>query len=170
MKLLSAIAILFFSFFLMTCSSIQTNNSYDNSYDFTAFNTYKISKDLPARPDGVQMPSATYSLIKSAIDLEMTKKGIGKNEKLAEIGITWHTALNDEVYETADNVSSWENSFESNEKEMLIIDILDLKSGKVVWRGWAKNVLNTENLEERINEAVKEILVEFPPKSIPTGN
>lgn len=170
MKLLSTIVFLFLSIFFIACSSVQTNISYDDSYDFTVFNSYKIVKELPARPDGVQMPSATFSLIKNAINFEMAKKGIGKNNTLAEIGVEWHTALNDDVYETSDNISSWEDNFESTEKGMLIIDVLDMKTKKVVWRGWAKNVLNTEKLEERINEAVAEILIEFPPNSIPTGN
>ena len=170
MKRLHVIIFLLLSFIFFSCSSAQVNRIYNQSFDFTPFTTYKIIKELPKRPDGVQMPSATYGLIKSAVDLEMAKKSFGKNKERAEFGITWHTALNDKVFENDEALKDWEKNFNSSEEGMLIIDIVYLETGNVVWRGWEKSVLGTENLEERINEAVQEILEPFPPTSVPTGN
>ena len=55
------------------------------------------------------------------------------------------------------------------EEGSLILDFVDAKSKKLIWRGSAKaqidNVDTPEKSEKLINEAVKEILKEYPPSS-----
>ncbi len=170
MKTKISFIFLILSFAFISCSSFDVSRDYNHLFDFNVFETYKIVKELPKGPTGQAMPSATYGLIKSAIDLEMAKKGFGKNDERSNFGITWHTALNDEVYENIDDLEAWKQAFSQSDEGMLIIDVIYLKENKVVWRGWAKDVLSSENLKERINEAVSEILDPFPPKSIPVGN
>ncbi len=170
MKLYTTFILVLLSFVFCACSSSDLSKTYNNSFDFNPLDTYKIVKTLPIGPGGQAMPSATFNLIKSAIDLDMAKKGFGKNKELADFGITWHTALNDEVYENTGDLTGWQKAFSKNDTGMLIIDIIYLKENKLVWRGWAKDVLSSENLEENIKEAVTEILEHFPPKSVPTGN
>lgn len=165
MKRFTFITITFLLFSFAACSSAVVNNSYHHSFDFTKFVSYKIVKVVPKQPAGGQMPSATFGLIKSAIDLEMARKSYGKNDQLADFGIDWHTALNDDVYMSGSSLKRWDGVFAENEKGMLIIDIIDLENNSVVWQGWKKNVLGSENLEEGIKEAVKEILSKFPPEN-----
>jgi hypothetical protein len=54
------------------------------------------------------------------------------------------------------------------EEGSLILDFVDAKSKKMIWRGVAKaevqNVDTPEKKEKLINEAVQEILKNFPPK------
>ena len=76
-----------------------------------------------------------------------------------------YTALNEEVYSNDEQIKNWNDSFSKNEEGMLIIDIVNLENNSIVWRGWKKNVLKSANLEEGINEAVHEILSEFPPEN-----
>ena len=161
-----SILFIFFSLLFFSCSSITVNYDYNRSFDFTKYTSYKIIKTIPQRPDGVAMPSFTYNLVREAIESELTKSGVGKNEQRADFGITWHTALNDIVYENVDNLKDWKDNFNSEEEGMLIIDFVDISTGEVVWRGWSKNVLTSENLEEKIKESVHEILSLYPPKEM----
>lgn len=158
--------IFIFTFFLVSCSSVNVNNDHNKSFDFTKLSTYKILKELPKLPDGSQMPSLTYNLIASAVDLEMSKRGIGKNELLANFGIDWHTSLDEKVYKNVNSLTNWESNFSHDETGMLILDIVDLESGNVIWRGWAKEVLTSQNLEEKISDSVSKILSQYPPENI----
>lgn len=54
---------------------------------------------------------------------------------------------------------------ESYEKGTLIIDIVDLKTDRLVWRGWDSSTVNQVNYSEaRINKIVPGILDDFPPR------
>lgn len=161
-SILFMIIILLFS----SCSTVTVNSDYDPAFNFTEYTSYKIVKSVPQRPDGVAMPSLTFSLVREAIEYELTKRGIGKNEKLADFGITWYTALNSDVYDNVDNLKDWKSNFNSEDEGMLIIDFVDVNTGKVVWRGWSKNILSSENLEDKIKESVHEILSHYPPKEM----
>lgn len=166
MKLKYFLLFLTLSILLLSCSSLKVDSVHNRSFDFTNFSTYKILKELPTLPDGSQMPSLTYNLIASAIDFEMSKRGIGKNELLANFGIDWHTSLDEKVYKNVNSLTNWESNFSDDETGMLIIDVVDLESGNVVWRGWAKEVLTSQNLEEKISNSVSQILYQYPPENI----
>ncbi|MEE9271049.1 MAG: DUF4136 domain-containing protein [Candidatus Krumholzibacteria bacterium] len=49
----------------------------------------------------------------------------------------------------------------------LVLDIIDPAANEVIWRGWASQALDSDPDPERfrmyVNDAVKEILAEFPP-------
>lgn len=164
----SAFTFFFFiiTLFFFSCSSVKVHTDHNKSFDFTKFTTYKILKELPKLPDGAQMPSLTYDLIGRAIDFELAKHGFGKNNLFANFGIDWHTALDEKIYQNVNSLTNWKSNFSEDETGMLIIDIVDLESGNVVWRGWAKDVLTSQNLEEKISESVSQILSQFPPKNI----
>ena len=50
----------------------------------------------------------------------------------------------------------------------IILDIIDARSGELIWRGWAKGELaanpKPEQVHEYIKKAVREVLDEFPPE------
>ena len=66
-------------------------------------------------------------------------------------------------YRGAGGISTYEY-----EEGSLILDFVDTKSKKMIWRGVAKaDVMNAdspEKIEKLINEAVQKILKNFPPK------
>jgi len=53
-------------------------------------------------------------------------------------------------------------------KGTLLLDVIDAKTDEVIWRGWASGVLpddpDPEDVDHYVAEAVREILVEFPPQ------
>ncbi|MCZ7602666.1 MAG: DUF4136 domain-containing protein [Melioribacteraceae bacterium] len=161
-----SILFLFIILLFTSCSTITVNSDYDSAFNFTEYTSYKIIKTLPQRPNGVAMPSLTFNLVREAIESELTKSGVGKNEHRADFGITWHTALNDNVYENVESLKDWNDYFDSAEEGMLIIDFVDINTNQIVWRGWSKNVLTSENLEEKIKESVRKILSLYPPKEM----
>ena len=50
----------------------------------------------------------------------------------------------------------------------LVLDITDVRTGEVIWRGWASKSLDLDPRPEKVrmyvDEAVAEMLAEFPPK------
>lgn len=161
--LVYTIFLLLVFFILSACSSADVNSDYDHSFDFTQLTTYKILKELPQNSEEGNSSLADEK-IKNAIELEMTKKGIGKNEKLADYGITWNTKLND--VDKNDALKNWKSSFSAGEKGMMIIDAVDIKTNKIIWRGWSKNAFTGDDFDEVINDVVADILSLFPPEHL----
>lgn len=157
------ISFLLVFFVLSACSSVDVNSDYNHSFDFTQLTTYKILKEF-SQNSGNGNSSLADEKIKNAIELEMTKKGIGKNEKLADYGITWNTKLND--VDKNDALKNWNSSFSGGEKGMLIIDAVDIKTNKIIWRGWSKNAFTGDDFDEVINDVVADILSLFPPEHL----
>ena len=155
---------LLLSFYLSSCSSATINNDYSHSFDFAKITSYKIIKRTPLGPTGYSMPSATFGFILSAIKKEMAERKITRDPNSAELGITWQTAFNDELYDNSGLLKNWQDYISKTDIGLLIIDIVDLSTNNVIWRGWQKDVLNSESLEKSIDTAVTEILSSFPPK------
>lgn len=59
-----------------------------------------------------------------------------------------------------------DNTVESREQGTLMLDIIDGRSKRLVWRGWTSDWVNRDNYSEKaVTQAVEEILAKFPPKS-----
>ena len=54
------------------------------------------------------------------------------------------------------------------EQGTLIIDVVDTRTNKVVWRGWAQDVMNgiidnQDRLEKKVDEEVTKMMMLLPP-------
>lgn len=55
-----------------------------------------------------------------------------------------------------------------NEVGTIVLDVMDARTNRLIWRGWAQNPLegvldNPERFQSRINEAVTRMFARFPP-------
>ncbi|MCE9685225.1 DUF4136 domain-containing protein [Shewanella sp. AS16] len=181
-KLLLAVAVLALS----ACSSTKTSWDYDPGVNFTQYKTYAwVAK---------QMDGASYQLdglmderVRDAMNAELAMKGFKQVDMAnADVLVNYLTKIDKKI--DVDTFSSnfgynpyygpawgWgagmqtQTSVREYEVGTLILDIVDHKTNKLVWRGsLADTVRNKKSPQEKvqiINAAVASIMQNYPPKA-----
>ena len=159
----------------------KTSYDYDKSASFTGYKTY-------AQKEGTKVGQQLIDdRIVAAIDKELAAKGLTKSEANPDLVVVYHVAFDKEK-----DISTYSSGYgggygpygygwgggwggsttNTTVRDILVgtmvIDMADASKKQVVWRGMGvKEVNTTANPEKRdksINEAVKKILKNFPPK------
>ena len=162
--------------FLAGCSSITVNQDYDPAYDFNKLKTYGF---IPITEDaGIDQLNATR--LGDAIKANLTAKGYTLAEN-ADFGIA--------LFFTKDTKTSIQSTggygygygygyrgyggmggstyVTQYEEGTLVIDFVDMAKQELVWRGVGTGAVSespsVEERTEKINNAVTQILEQFPP-------
>lgn len=165
--IIAAIAI----FVIGGCSTISVNQDYDPGYDFSQLKTFGF---LPVPSDaGIDQLSA--SRLGDAIKSELTAKGYTLSEE-ADFGVALHFGQ-----QTKTNVQSYGYGYggwwgrpgiggvdvTQYDEGTLVIDFIDIEKNELIWRGTGTGVISdspsVEEKTENVNNAVKQILAQFPP-------
>jgi hypothetical protein len=157
------------------CSSISVHQDYDPEYDFSKLKTFGF---IPLSSEaGIDQLSADR--LSNAIKTELLAKGYTLSEQ-ADFGIALLFSS-----KTKTNVQSYGYGYgygyygrpgyggtggvdvTQYEEGTLVIDFVDMKENKLVWRGIGSGTLSqSPTVEERtknVNNAVAQILAQFPP-------
>jgi hypothetical protein len=162
--------------FLAGCSTISVNQDYDPAYDFSKLKTFGF---IPITEEaGIDQLNATR--LGDAIKANLTAKGYTLSEQ-ADFGIA--------LFFTKDTKTSIQSTgaygygygygyrgyggmggstyVTQYEEGTLVIDFVDMAKQELVWRGVGTGALSdSPSVEERtanINNAVTQILAQFPP-------
>jgi hypothetical protein len=165
----------------LACSGIQVTTDYDPSADFTRVRSYAWFDDKSGvQGDRADVTSLLDQRLRRSIDAELQRKGlspVGRAE--ADVLVGYHlgveTKLDVNTIDTGygygygryrGGISSHTTVTEYQEGTLLI-DLIDPKSKQLIWRGSGQSRLRRsstpEQREQRIDEAVAEILKSFPP-------
>ena len=161
--------------FLSGCSSITVNQDYDPAYDFSKLKTFGF---IPITSEaGIDQLSADK--LGNAIKTELLAKGY-KLETPADFGIalmfSQQTKTNIQSYGYGYGYGAWGGrgmygtggvDVTQYQQGTLIIDIIDMPTQKLVWRGTGSGTMSdspsVETRTENINNGVNQILAQFPP-------
>jgi hypothetical protein len=179
MKAIHAFLVIFLMGFVVSCSTIYgVQYDYDKQADFKNLKTY----DWMTVPEKADIDSLKVERVKKAVNAELQAKGLMMTSNNPDFLIAEHMGRKDKV-----QVTNWDYGYGSSgryrgggywgpqgvdtyqyEEGSLILDFVDAKSNKMIWRGVAKAQIDDTNTPEKseklINEAVQEILKNFPPK------
>lgn len=170
---------------LAGCSGIHVSQDYSNRMAFTGFNTYDWGQSgAEAKADLKTDDPLVMERIQDALEKTLSGKGWTLDKGLPQCRIAYHY-----IVETKLSTSQSGPSFgialggvrggtamalgagteiEQYDEGQVVIDMLDGKTGKLVWRGKGTfrvaSHLKPEKLTEKINMTVKKIMDQFPPK------
>jgi Domain of unknown function (DUF4136) len=159
----------------------KVSYDYEKTANFAGFKTY-------AHKDGTKVGQPLIDdRIVAAIDKELATKGLTKSEANPDVVVVYHVAFDKEK-----DISTYSSGYgggygpygygwgggwggtttNTTVRDILVgtmvIDLADVNKKQVVWRGMGvKEVNTTANPEKRdksINEAVKKIFKNYPPK------
>jgi hypothetical protein len=181
MRAIHTLFVLFFLGFTVSCSTTYgVKYDYDQQANFADLKTF----DWMPVPEKSGTNSLVVQRVKNAVNAELKAKGLMMTSNNPDFLIAQHLGKKDKV-----QVTDWGYGYGLHggyrggyrggywgpggvstykyEEGSLILDFVDAKSKKMIWRGAAKaevqNADTPEKSEKVINEAVKEILKNFPP-------
>lgn len=159
------------------CSSLQVNVDYDPGFDFQTQKSFAIAHYNKEGEDTL----LSDRLIK-ALEADLHSKGYMKSAKeAADLIVTFHTNVENKVsidtdyqmigyarYGYGGGMVATTRTY-NYQKGTLIIDVLNPKDEKIVWRGMATDILKEHKTpQERtayINKVVQETMKDFPHRS-----
>ena len=154
---------------LAACSSVSTSYDFDPKADFAGLKGYGWIAPNPRDPPP-RNPFARQR-IEAAVDAELEKKGYKRGDTVdflvaAHTGSQQRVRVSDYGY----GYGHWGGSridVYQYEEGTLILDIIDAKSNKIMWRGSATAAVmpnpSPEETSKLINEAVTKLMRDFPP-------
>lgn len=171
---------------LAACSSVRVSQDYDESADFSAYRTYDW---FPApREETGQLRLDNPLLderVVSAIERTLASKGYSKvSGGEPDFYVYYHLSMQEKLdvrtmntyYGGVGRRGRWrgwggvgfDTYVDQYDEGMLVIDIGDARARKLVWRGSGTRRLREspepEEVTQQVNEAVSEILKQFPPR------
>ena len=111
--------------------------------------------------------------------MEMQNKNISKSNS-PDLIVSISTEAKEKIYiNSIVNSSFWNpwfwgpnhNYINSQTEGILYLNIIDSESNQLVWQGKGKGLINeySKNRDQRINEFVAKILLNFPPQELDTN-
>lgn len=163
---------------LNACSVLKVNVDYDSSYDFENKKTYTV---VASDREGVNtlISDRIANAIKNSLN---TKAYTNEAQKDADLIFVFHANVKNKTdiemdYQTigfggfgmgfGGNVIATPTTYNYTEGK-LIIDALNPKTKKIVWRGVASDELSESSTPQEkttyINRVVSTMMAKFPPK------
>jgi len=149
------------------CSSISVSQDYDTSFDFSKWKNYGF---MPI-PESAGIDQLTADKISNAIRRELNAKGY-KDSEPSDFGIALHFGQ-----KTVTDVQSYGYGWgwygggvdvSQYQEGTLIIDLIDMKTNKLEWRGTAQGALadnpDVQTRTANVDSAVSQMLAPFPPE------
>ena len=161
----------------------KTSYDFDKTADFASFKTYAMKDGTP-----VGQPLIDQRIV-AAIDTQLTAKGLKKSDANPDVYVIYHVA-----FDKQKDISTFSSGYgggygpygygwgggwgggmattTTTVRDIvvgtLVVDMADAKKNQMVWRGMGVKEVNTQaNPEKRdksINEALKKIFKNYPPK------
>lgn len=177
-KIYSSISIIVIitALFFAGCSTISVNQDYDPAYDFSKLKTFGF---IPITEEaGIDQLNATR--LGDAIKANLTAKGYTLSEN-ADFGIALFFTKNTKTNIQSTGTYGYGYGYgyrgyggmggstyvTQYEEGTLVIDFVDMAKQELVWRGVGTGALSespsVEERTENINNAVTQILAQFPP-------
>jgi hypothetical protein len=165
------------------CSTMAVTSDYDPSAKFTGYKTYKWMSEPPKKTGDPRIDgnSILASRIQSSVERQLAAKGYEKQSSgTPSFLVGYHASIEKKTSVRMLNDHyrygpGWGWSYRGPQTYVydydvgtLILDIVDPKTRKLLWRGTATGGADPsasgEARQKKINEAVTRILETFPPK------
>ncbi len=173
MRLLFAILLL--GSLLACASKPVVERSFDWKVDFASYRSWFWLDGKPALVDAMLGDDVTDQLIRRAVAEELDVKGLMAKADEPDLLVKYTTRFQEAVAATPGSLGysyQWRwtqkaqgpGEQQSYSKGTLIIDLIDRKTGALVWQGRGSGAITDErDAQGKIRMAVKDILAQYPP-------
>ncbi|HID40117.1 MAG TPA: DUF4136 domain-containing protein [Calditrichaeota bacterium] len=172
------IAFMFVTIFMMSCSSISVVTDYDHERDFSHFKSFAIYKGKTIPGDELAQHPLIKDRILKAIKAELESKGFTYvDDESATFVVVAHAGTRKKMQVTNWGSYGWYDPWwgpyggggvdvSQYDETTLVIDIVDAKDKKLVWRGKATKVVDESTTKDpvELRKVVAKVLIYFPPQ------
>ena len=175
---------------LSACTTIEVGSDFDPSVDFSGFRTYAWIPGPQKRTGDPRIDNPLLDKrIRRAVVAQLTAKGYTqKTSGTPDLWVAYHAAVERKMDVRTMNTYygygrgwGWDYGYRQGpayswpethvyhyDEGSLILDIVDPATRQLIWRGSAQAEVNrsttAEKRDQRLNEAVRRILEQFPPQ------
>jgi hypothetical protein len=166
------------------CSTVRVSQDYEPGIDYAGFATYAWQHDSQPKTDDIRVDDPLiHQRIRTAIDNNLESRYTKADRAVADFLVGYELAIRQKIKSEGSQGglmigSGGRGSFggigistgspvETYDQGTLFIDVLEPKSGKLLWRGKGTDVVaehaDPEAITRQVNELVQKILAKFPP-------
>lgn len=160
------------------CASMRVSSHIDAHTDFTRFKTFDWgpADSLPAGDPRLDASGFFQDHMQGAVERQMLLKGYERagERDVPDVRIHFHAVIKDRLNVDASDArrgfcsgSDCGGAVAEFEEGTLVVDVMDARTNRLVWRGWAQEGVgdaleNRDKLAKRIDRAVKGLMVALP--------
>jgi hypothetical protein len=181
MRRLGGLAVAAFIAWTAGCATMDVSSHVERGLDFTQYRTFDWgpADALPTGDPRLDKDPFFQDHVQGAVEKALAARGFERSAPgvRPDLQIHYHASVTERL-----DVSGVDRAYGAcsgadcparvteYEAGTLVIDIVDMRTNRVVWRGWAQDTVRLETvlndrdtMERRINEAVTRILRQLPP-------
>jgi len=159
------------------CATMSVSSHVERGVNFAEFTTYEWGPpdNLPVGDPRLDNNPFFNDYLQGAVEKQMAAKGFTRAAagRPADLLVHYHASVNQrlDVYR-ADNEAGYcygdcQPQVVDFEQGTLVIDIVDVKTKKVIWRGWAQDTMtgvidNQARLQKQVDEGVTKMFMLLP--------
>lgn len=161
---------------LAGCASMNVSAHVERGTNFTEYVTYDWGPpdNLPVGDPRLDNNPFFNDYLQGAVEKKMAAKGYERtNDGGADVLIHYHASVNQrlDVYRADQQYGYCYGNCEPQvvdfEQGTLVIDLVDAKTKKVIWRGWAQDTMtgvidNQDRLQKQVDESVTKMMLLLP--------
>jgi hypothetical protein len=161
---------------LSGCATMNVSSHIERGVNFAEYVTYEWGPpdNLPVGDPRLDNNPFFNDYLQGAIEKQMSAKGFQRaTAPGADLLIHYHASVNQrlDVYRADQQYGYCYGDCEPQvvdfEQGTLVVDLVDAKTKKVVWRGWAQDTMtgvidNQDRLKKQVDEGVTKMMVLLP--------
>jgi hypothetical protein len=160
------------------CAPMRVSSHVDRGADFTRYRTFDwgTADAYPETDPRFERNAFYQDHVQGAIEREMQRKGFARSEREAppDVRVHFHAVVERRLdvnrLDYRDGVCARSDcgiGVNDYEQGTLVVDVVDGRTNKLVWRGWAQDTLgdaleNQDHLASKIEQAVARMFVRLP--------
>jgi hypothetical protein len=152
---------------LSACNPIYVNQDYDTDVDFEVYRTYSwVDSPVESKTSNPLLKKR----IRDWADEVLAKKGLERVDSDPDLHISYVDDASGatEIRTTGTGVGMDRSTRAVNYEEgMMMVDMLDAGTNKLVWRGIAELTLSDnpsqKEVDKRTRDAIRKLLNQYPP-------
>lgn len=159
------------------CATMNVSSHIERGVDFTDYVTYDWGPpdNLPVGDPRLDNNPFFNDYLQGAVEKQLKAKGFDRNASgaTADLLVHYHASVNQrlDVYRADQQYGYCYGDCEPQvvdfEQGTLVIDVVDAKTKKVVWRGWAQDTMtgiidNQDRLQQQVDEGVTKMMQLLP--------
>jgi len=186
MKKAGIFGLIFSLLFVVGCSTKPyVSTDYEANYNFAALKTFSIKETKSDSKENLLISPFTFSHIHSLLNTELSKRYQAvQGDAVPDFSVSYHVVMEEKLdpraYDDMYGFGYWgrgyrypyyhpelDSGIRVYNQGSLIIDVVDARAQKPIWRGVSEKRLNKglspQQQREILTSAVLEVLSQFPP-------
>ena len=178
MRVSASAAVVIVACAIAGCAPIRVSSHVDRERDFTRYRTFDWgpADALPAGDARLERDAFFQDHIQGAIERNMAARGFERAAATGEpdVRVHFHAVIDRRLdVNRLDSQSGYcggndcQAGVSEYEEGTLVIDMIDVRSNRLVWRGWAQDSVegvleNQDRLARKIEDAVRLMFMRLP--------